>query len=301
MPAVAAGGGYSQVIGFNFPVIGPQPNTVDTEVITVGSTIVWSQRHVAAGLTAPATYPNAQNLPQAISDSFSMLTPNKEFIGLVSFGVKCRLKGTPNTNIDNTEIIIRFMRLRVGALETDFNNWEQMRQCEIRHHIEKGSKGSSTGIEAQDYDFCEYKSVLAELDPRYYYTVMIQCDSMQHNGIELKQDQDDATTLTIVEVATGLSSISGGGPSSTGVIPIEPDSLPTAMEFGIDNSNTNAAYATAFNSADCVVMPANTTFPSTTVTFVTNEDPNRVCTTQFQQFHADSTGYSIWISVFLVA
>ena len=280
-------GGNSSILGLNFPVIGPLANAVDSEVITSGG-LSWEQRHVSTGLTLPAGVWGGAGSPSVVepNNPFSILRPTKKMIGLVSFGVKLKQK-TGNSGIDLSEAVIRFQRLPAASVPNNYALWETFRQCEIRPHIPKGSYGDGSAAEYGQLDINEYKSVLVSMSPEYWYAVFIQLDTNgTHQGIVLTQELTDATTLTICEV--GGSSGSGSA-SSAGIIPIEPDSLPTAMEFGIDGGS--AAYATAFDSSDCITFPTGTSFPLGTETLNTNDDPTNVCTTQFQQFHADSSGY----------
>ena len=194
-----------------------------------------------------------------------------------------------------TEIITRFMYYDPNdtnnspALESDYTNWKKLRQCEIKTHIQNWNPAPSPtlpgggGAYIEQPDYSEYKSVLVNLNPAYFYAVMIQIESEGHDGIEVVRDDNHASTLTIIEVGGDTTGNSG----KSGIIPIEPVSLPRAMEFDFNGTPLTPWYS-GFNSTDAVALASGTNVPSGT----TSSSPvNTQMRVQFQHFHADSTGY----------
>ena len=215
----------STVVGLNFPVDQPLASNIDSEVLTQART-VWLQKHVSNGLTEPtiaAGFDPIAELGSIGSNAFSMLQPYRQISALVSFG--CDLKFKPSKT-SPTEIISRFMYYdpndptNTGAGESNYRNWKKIRQCEIKTHIAAneglgssgpGPLGSSwgTGFYTETLDHSEYKSVLVNLNPAYFYTVMIQIETFAHEGIVLTRDRNHASTLTIIEVGGNTTGSAG--------------------------------------------------------------------------------------------
>jgi hypothetical protein len=216
----------STVVGLNFPVDQPLASNIDSEVLTQAGT-VWLQKHVSNGLTEPtiaAGFDPIAELGSIGSNAFSMLQPSRQISALVSFG--CDLQFNPS-QLGPTEIISRFMYYdpndpaNTGAGESNYRNWKKIRQCEIKTHItEYDGLGSSLphptpttpwgqGFYTETLDHSEYKSVLVNLNPAYFYTVMIQIETFGHDGIVLTRDRNHASTLTIIEVGGNTTGSAG--------------------------------------------------------------------------------------------
>jgi hypothetical protein len=220
------GAPVSTVVGLNFPVDQPLASNIDSEVLTQAGT-VWLQKHVSNGLTEPTTaggFDPIAELGSMGSNAFSMLQPSRQISALVSFG--CDLQFKPSKT-GPTEIISRFMYYdpndptNTGAGESNYRNWKKIRQCEIKTHLtEYDGLGSSLpppttpmpwgqGFYTETLDHSEYKSVLVNLNPAYFYTVMIQIETFAHDGIVLTRDKNHASTLTIIEVGGDTTGSAG--------------------------------------------------------------------------------------------